>query len=104
MYLRNDEYTLRTGVGITPSTPRTIAERRTADESDGYGEDARGTATIHATSSTEMTPSAAPIAASTCCAGLQVMRCRRWPPPHTAINWPAIASVRTHTIAIGTCA
>jgi hypothetical protein len=74
MYLRSDEYTLRTGVGITPSTPRTIAERRTADDSDGYGEDASGTATIQATSSTEITPSAAPIAASTFCAGFQVMR------------------------------
>ncbi len=74
MYLRSDEYTLRTGVGMTPSTPRTIAERRTADDSDGYGEDARGTATIQATSSTEMTPSAAPMPASTCCAGRQVMR------------------------------
>jgi hypothetical protein len=66
MNRRSDEYTLRTGVGITPSTPRTMTDRRTAEDSDGYGEDASGTATIQATSSTARTPSAAPMAASTC--------------------------------------
>ncbi len=35
MKCRSDEYTSRTGVGITPSTPRTIVDRRTADDSEG---------------------------------------------------------------------
>ncbi len=35
MNRRNDEYTSRTGVGMTPSTPRTIDDLRTADDSVG---------------------------------------------------------------------
>ena len=104
MKRRSDAYTSRTGVGITPSTLRTIAERRTADDSDGYGDDASGTATIQATSSTETMPSAAPTPESNACACRQVMRWRRCPAPHTASNCPAIETIRTHTIATGTWA
>ena len=90
--------------GITSSTLRTIVESLASDASDGYGEEASGTAIIQATSSTEATPSTLPTPASTWRPELRTKRARTMPPAQMPSSCPRIARTSTHTRATGTCA